>query len=153
MGNSFLVIITVIPCHTRDFCRGSIVRQTSVKLFFFFFIFIYFFFLFKTSVKLDPWETLCCLARDWKFTLIFNKVVKSACFALSNQCAICRLCLPEVWWWECKNELLKEWFIPFVWFFFCRCFDKIISKHLLWHILACILVQMLPFFNGLESRF
>jgi len=44
MGNSFPVIIAIIPCHMRDFCRGSIVRQTSVKL--------------------DPWETLCCLARD-----------------------------------------------------------------------------------------
>lgn len=118
MGNCFPVIIAVIPCHTRDFCYG--VRQTSVKL--------------------DPWETLCCLARDWKFTLIFTKVVKSACFALSNQCAICRLCLPEVWWWECKNELLKEWFISLVWFFFAavsiRSSENIyfgISLRVFWH--------------------
>ena len=91
-------------------------------------------------MKLDPWETLCCLARNWKFTLIFTKEVKSACFALYNQCAICRLCLPEVWWWECKNELLKEWFISLVWFFFAsisiRSSQNIyfgISLHVFWY--------------------
>lgn len=57
----------------HNFCRGSIVRYTSVKL--------------------DPWENLRCLARDWKFTLILTRFARYCVLPLLTS-----LLVQTVWW-------------------------------------------------------
>ena len=102
----------------RDFCRGSIVRQTSVKL--------------------DPWETLCCLARDWKFTLIFTKADCMFC-AFQPVCNVDFVC-PKFGDENARVSFSKISLFPWCDFFFAvvsiRSFQNIyvgISLHVFWY--------------------
>ena len=88
----------------------------------------------------------------WLKVYLLKLTCQVCMFYIIQQCLICSSYSSP----KCgdENTRISLWKNTlFLCFFFCLCFDKIISKNLLEHFLERILVQMLLFFSGLEVTF